>query len=291
MIASSIDALHRFHFERMAVRGAIVHVGAGWQQWLTPRDYPPAVRDLLGRALAAAPLLASTLKFRGRIHLQMESGGPVTLLLVQIGHNMEVRGMARHKDVRGPADLSELAPGGRLAITIENEASGQRYQGHVPLVGETLAESLESYFERSEQLSTWLRLVANSECLSGFMLQRLPGEGTEADWEHVCALADTLGDEELLSSDAHTLLRRLYHSDRVRLDTPQTVSVRCRCTEGRMGRMLVALGREEVDDILNEQGRVEIECNFCGRTATYGADDVQRLFETADREPPSELRH
>lgn len=285
------DALNRFHFERQVVRGAVVHIRADWQQWLEGRHYPPVIRDLLGQALAAAPLLASTLKFKGRIHLQLESEGPIKLLLVQISHDLEMRGMVRYEGEMPAAQLPELAPGGRLAITIENESSGQRYQGFVSLERPTLAGNLEDYFRRSEQLPTWLRLVADGDMLAGFLLQRLPGEVTEADWNHVCTLADTLEDAELLEQDAGTLLRRLYHADGVRLESARGVRVRCRCTEGRMGRMLVALGREEVDDILAEQGRVEVECNFCGRIRVYDATDVAQLFTTADTDPPSDLRH
>ena len=87
--------LQPFIFPDLAIRGALVQVGQAWQRWAGYRPYPVAVRDLLGQAMAAAPLMASTLKFEGRMSIQAQGDGAVPLLVVQADHHLQVRGMAR----------------------------------------------------------------------------------------------------------------------------------------------------------------------------------------------------
>ncbi|MEK7716711.1 MAG: Hsp33 family molecular chaperone HslO, partial [Pseudomonadota bacterium] len=71
------DSLQRFIFENAPIRGEIVHLDATWQAVLERRQYPPRVRELLGELMAAAALLTSTLKFDGRLIMQIQGKGPV----------------------------------------------------------------------------------------------------------------------------------------------------------------------------------------------------------------------
>lgn len=275
------DCLHRFLFEEIPVRGELVHLDQAWLQVVANEDYPPAVRAALGEALAASVLLAATLKFDGMLTLQLTGDGPMHLLVVQCSSDREVRGLAKWRGQTDDKDLRALAGDGRVIITIETGRDNERYQGIVPIAGESLATSLEHYFENSIQLPTRLWLATNGRIAAGMLLQRLPdtwGEQAEAAWEHVQILAQTLSTSELRDLHDSDILRRLFNQDDLLLFDAQPVKFRCSCTRDRVESTLRMLGREEISTLVEEEGQVEVRCEFCNRAYHFDTVDVEGLF-------------
>lgn len=289
------DRTHRFVFEHYPIRGHLVHLDASWRALLEHRDYPPEIRDTLGEAVVASVLLAATVKFDGQLTLQMQGEGPMHLLLAQCTSNLNVRGLARYRDTVPTRDMSLLAGAGRLTVTIESEDLQQRYQGVVPVAGAQLAQSLENYFAQSEQLPTRLWLHADERGASGMLLQRLPMPQTESEsvhsdaledaWRRVQLIGDTLKPEELRALTDRQILRRLFNEDDVRLFEAAPVSFRCRCSRERVSGMLRSLGAAEIESVLQEQGKVEVHCDFCNRAYVFDAVDVVQLFAGPSGEP------
>ena len=274
------DVLHRFLFEDTNVRGELVHLDATWKAVLERRVYPPPVRELLGQAMAAVVLLSTTIKYQGSVTLQLRGKGPVTLLVVQARPDRHVRGIAHWRDPVPQGALGELVGDAQLAITIDPGEGRDRYQGIVE-TGDApdLARALDGYFERSEQLATRLWLAADDSRAAGMLLQQLPGETRDADaWNRIVHLGETLTTGELLNLTDRELLHRLFHEETVRLFEAEPVSFRCDCSRERTDALLRGLGIDEVRDILAEQGRVHIECEFCGHAYDYDAVDVEQLF-------------
>ena len=294
------DCLHRFLFEHYPIRGHIVHLDASWRAQLEHREYPALIRDTLGEAVAASVLLAATLKFDGTLSLQLKGQGPMHLLLAQCSNQLGVRAVARYRDDVERRDLA-MSGEGNLTVTLENDDLSQRYQGVVPLTGERLSDCLRDYFENSEQLPTRLWLHATDSGASGLLLQRLSADardrrGAEASaadvddaWNRVQLLGDTLRPEEIQTLSDRDILRRLFAEDDVRLFEPAPVFFRCRCSRERVTSMLRALGADEVRSILNEQGKVEVRCDFCNRAYLFDPVDVEKSF--ASHAPERELRN
>jgi molecular chaperone Hsp33 len=288
------NQLTGFKFENNVAHGAVVELSAGVGGMLEHRHYAPQVRALVCEAMAAMPLLATHLRFEGRINLQFQGEGALKMLVAQVDHHLELRAMAK---VSGEpeAGFAGLLHGGVLALMLEPNGD-QRIaasQATVPIEGSSLAEALEGYFTQSEQLPTLIRLAADGERLRGFMLQRLPLEdarGTEEDWERLAILAATLGTGELLDVDAPTVLRRLFAEEELRLFEPRPVQVSCRCSRAGISRLLLSLGREECDSIIAEQGRIAVTCEFCGREYTFSKAEAAELFAAAGS-VPSSTRH
>ena len=309
-------------FEHYPIRGHLVHLDASWRALIEHREYPEAVRTTLGEAVAASLLLAATIKFDGVLSLQLQGAGPVHLLLAQCTSGLGVRGLARYREdaflAPSSGAIADLIGAGNLTVTLESDDGSQRYQGIVPVTGERLADSLQLYFENSEQLPTRLWLHADEQGVSGMLLQRLPGKagagapdaGTpgvgapevtvpgararrasatdaaavmdaaaiDEAWRRVQLMGATLTPDELRTLADAEILHRLFNEDDVRLYEPSPVYFRCRCSRERVSGMLQGLGESETRSILAERGEVEVRCDFCNRAYVFDAVDVAQLF-------------
>jgi molecular chaperone Hsp33 len=284
------DSLHRFVFERLPIRGHLVHLDAAWRALIEHRDYPPVIREILGEAVVASLLLAATIKFEGVLSLQLQGNGPMHLLLAQCTSGLGVRGLARYRELGADpqSSIHDLIGDGNLTVTLESDDGAQRYQGIVPIEGRRLAESLQAYFQNSEQLPTRLWLHADATGASGMLLQKLPGRESlpapsaaaiEDAWERVQIIGDTLTPEELRTLADAEILHRLFNEDDLRLFEPSPVYFRCRCSRERVAGMLQGLGEQETRSVIAERGKVEVQCDFCNRAYIFDAVDVEQLFK------------
>ncbi len=288
----SHDNLQRFVFEGAPIRGEIVRLDATWRAVLERRDYPPAVRDILGEFMAAAALLTATIKFEGRLIMQVKGTGPIKLLVVECTSTRAMRGLAQWEGEPSPGPVAKLLGGGQLVITIDPEEGRERYQGIVTLEGMTVAEALEHYFAQSEQLETRLWLAADLEQAAGMLLQKLPDsqqQDTET-WARAVHLGSTITRGELLSLPVPDVLQRLYHEEDIRLFARKPVSFRCSCSRDRVEAVLRMLGHAEVQGILAEQGEVSVDCEFCGSHYEFDAVDAEQLFAASFTVPAPTLR-
>lgn len=285
------DSLQRFLFESAPIRGERVHLDASQMSALEHHDYPPDLRRIMGELCAAAVLLAATLKLEGSLALQIQGNGPVRLLVVECSGELALRATAKWEgEVSG--SLQDIVGEGRFAITLDQK-NGQTYQGIVELEGSSVAEILQNYMIRSEQLETRLWLSSDGNSSSGLLLQMLPEEeSSDPDaWDRVNHLASTLKNEELAELSTREILHRLFHEEDLRLFEVQPVYFRCTCSREKVANMLKVLGAEEVADILAERESIEVHCEFCNRRYEFDAVDAAQLFAEGFPGFPSKARH
>ena len=287
------DSLQRFIFEHAPIRGEIVHLDATWRAVLERRDYPPRVRDVLGELMAAAALLTSTIKFDGRLIMQVQGSGPVSLLVVECTSDRTMRAIAQWDGEVPDAPLSELVGDGRLAVTIDPLKGRELYQAIVELEGVSVAEAFENYFARSEQLATRLWLASDTRQAAGMLLQRLPDSPLSDDeaWIRAVHLGSTITREELLALPVAEIIHRLYHEEDIRLFSRMPVSFRCSCSRRRVETVLRMLGRDEVHSILAEQGSIRVDCEFCGDSYEFDRIDAEQLLTGVHGTPATTTRH
>ena len=299
--ATPRDEVRRFIVENRPVRGHWVRLEGAWRELRAHRDYPQPVRELLGQAVAASVLLAATLKFRGQLTLQLQGNGAVSLLVAQCTHDYRLRAVARFDSEavsalaasraseeagsRGDSVFRRLVGSeGRIAVTVEADERNTRYQGIVPLSGDSLAGSLEAYFARSEQLPTRVLLAADGERGAGVLVQKLPEDAATDEqqmrevWEQAERGIERLSADDLLRCPVEELLGRGFSAHDMRLFRGAPVQFECRCSHGRVTSLLRALGADEVRDVLREQGSVTVTCEFCHRPYRFEAADVEALF-------------
>lgn len=282
------DALSRFVFERAAVRGAFASLDATCRDILACRPYPPALRRVLSELLAASALLASTLKFKGHLVVQLRGEGPVRLLVVECDAALTLRATAQWNRgvaaLPADADLATLAGNdghARLAITLDPKDGGPLYQGIVGLEAASIATLIEHYLTASEQIDSRLVLETKDGRARGLLLQRLPNAGpaNDATWESAAAAAAALAPGELFGAASLTGFLGVRFPERdIRLFDAQATRFACDCSEERIGNALRLLGRAEVDNILAEQGLIGVTCEFCNRQYTFVAADARALF-------------
>lgn len=301
------DTLYRFLFANAPVKGELVQLPHTWRtitHTAKKRAYPAVVTEILGQMTAACTLLSANLKFDGSMIMQIHGDGPIQLLVVECRSDLTIRATAKvaeNANIDAQMDLQTLLNqngNARFAITLdpnERQPGQQPYQGIVPLHGETIAEILMHYMSASEQLDTHIELAANSHSCAGVLLQKLPLHGgvqSESQnlhvWDELCSIVKTVGSEELLNTDADTLMHRLFWQYPLEHSTEQNVQFGCTCSPQKVTDMLKMLGEDEASDMLSEQNHVEVSCDFCGQAYELTAEQVRALFDP-NVEPTSQL--
>jgi molecular chaperone Hsp33 len=293
------DRLLRFSFDDIDIRGELVYLDASWRDITSRYDYPHAVRQQLGSALAAVALLSVTLKFKGTMILQIHGKGPLRSLVTQVTSEGALRGLARWEGVVSEGPLQQVYGDGHILISILPEA-GERYQSIVALSGNSLAEALNDYFQQSEQLPSSFRLFVSGERVAGLFLQALPvskghafsQEERDEDWARLNFLADTMQADELFELDPQALLFRLFHEEILHLHAPRSLHFACSCSLEKVERTLLTLGRDELLSILKDKGSIEVDCEFCNQHYSFDTEDVERLCEsTGDQSEEGRVLH
>jgi molecular chaperone Hsp33 len=283
--------------EGQAVRGRIVRFGPAIDEILTRHDYPEPVANLLGEAAALAALVGASLKFEGRLIVQAQGDGPVSFAVVDYDTSGSLRGYCRFDADKVAAVSSGFArPGaktllghGVFTMTIDQGPDMERYQGIIPIEGETLALCAEHYFAQSEQTPTRLRVAVGQADTGegpkwragGILTQNIAEDlargSTRDAWETAQALLLSVGDDELIDPQlpAETLLYRLFHETGVRLFTPLPLTAFCRCSEERIMAVLTSFSPEERQGMVEPDGRIRVTCEYCSRQYAFAPEAVR----------------
>ena len=275
------DYVQRFLFENLDIRGRLVCLTGAWRRITEGRGYPAPIAALLGHSVALTTMLAAQQKDAGRITLQVQGAGPVRLLVADCTVDLRIRGMAHYEGEQASLeDKAAVFGGGRLALTFENLATGQIYQSLVPLEGAGMAEIFQNYLLRSEQRTSFLRLLASEDAVCGLLLEKLPGaEARDADgWSRVLHLAGTLTLAESVNAQPYDLLVKLFPEELLRVFRLDAVTYHCPFNVENVERVLRGLGREEVESILAEQGEVVVKNEMCNHEYRFDRDAVEALF-------------
>ena len=293
---SQFDQLHRYIFDTVNVRGELVQLQHSYQAILDAQGYPKSVSQLMGELMAATSLLTATLKFEGDIAVQVQSDGIVKYAVVNGTHDQKMRGTARWDQAveQIPTELNQLLPKGVLVINI-TPTKGERYQGMVSLDKPTLAECLEAYFAQSEQLATKIVLKTRTEgdnpMAGGLFLQVLPTSSEVSDvterpeFTHLSTLTETISEDELLGLSAAEVLHRLYHQEDIQVYEPQVVEFKCTCSKERSAAALLNVDKQELLDIVAQEGAVTLNCQYCHTQYSFDGIDVESIYGGAYAQP------
>jgi molecular chaperone Hsp33 len=276
------DLLVRFLFNQRDVRGEIAYTSDSLQQMLQNHDYPYPVKQLLAELVVATSLLTATLKLDGDIAVQLQGDGPVRFAAVNGTAEQEFRGVARLQAEIGATGFRDLIGEGYMLVTITPK-QGERYQGIIPLTGDSLTETLEAYFAQSEQLPTRLylftELTESNSRAAGLLLQVLPVDPEKAkqDFSDLVIVTDTITSSELLNLPTEQMLHRLYHDEEVELFAPQAIRFVCGCSREKCEAAIISLGKSVIEEHIAE-GKLEISCDYCNSTYLFDSAELSLLL-------------
>lgn len=282
------DRLLTFTIPGRNARGRVVRLGPVLREILGAHDYPPAITHLLAEALVVATLIGSLIKDGdGQMTMQAQTKGGIVNLLVCDFKAGAVRGYVdfdreRLASVGANPSLSALFGEGYLAVTFDMQTGEGRYQGVVPLEGDSLAQACETYFAQSEQVPTLIRVAVKSGAdgceAAGLLVQHLPDgeEGRERlhvrmehpEWEHVAVMAGSIRHEELLDEELtmETLVWRLFHEEaEVRIERGAQLKRGCRCSAEHYESVLSRFPEDERAEMRDGNGNILVDCAFCSR--------------------------
>jgi molecular chaperone Hsp33 len=285
--AASLDSAVGFALPGRHARGRLVRLGPVLEEILSAHAYPAPVARVLGEALVLTALLGATLKDAGgQLTLQAQTENGIVDLFVADYRGGELRGYVRFDAERLAGEpgvhpsLSALFGKGYLAITFDQAVSNERYQGIVPLEGESLAEAAEHFFSQSEQIPSLVRIAVgdSGRIAGGILLQHLP-EGEEGrerlhtrldhpEWDHLRILGETIRAGELTDPalPLEDLLWRLFHDEEeVRLLSTTPLIRGCRCSVAHVRSVLARFTPEERAEMADEAGVIGVDCEFCSK--------------------------
>jgi molecular chaperone Hsp33 len=292
------DLVEAFQIEGEPVRGRLVRLGPAVDEILAGHAYPETIANLLGEACALAALVGSNLKFDGRLIVQAQGSGPVRYVVADYDTEGCLRGYCRFDPERlAQATAGFARPGARtllgegiFVMTVDQGPDMDRYQGVTPIEGETLALCAEQYFAQSEQTPTRVRLAvgrANSGDgdrwrAGGVLIQNIAEDDargpTQEAWTRTQALFETLGEDELIDPllPANRLLYRLFHEDGVRVFEARPLKAFCRCSQERIEGVLSSFAADERADMVEDDGKIRVTCEYCSRTYAVEPDALER---------------
>ncbi len=311
------DNVVPFEVGTLDVRGRAVQLGPLLDQILGRHSYPEPVARLLAEVVALTVLLGTSLKFDGKFILQTRSDGPVDMLVADLRTPGAVRAYARFDQARldeavaaGNDAPEALLGSGVLALTVDQGAHMQRYQGVVQLDGTSLEDIARVYFRQSEQIPTEVRLGVARQMLpgeaggahwraGGALIQFLPaapdrlrqpdihgGDGDRREgidggpdddaWQTARSLFLTVGEDELIDPTVGTerLLFRLFHEHGVRVFDGTPVVDECSCSQEKIRGILGNFSAEEIEESI-EGGRIRVNCEFCSTAYEFEPDEFR----------------
>ncbi len=261
-------------------------------------DCWPVASAALGRLLMAASMMGAVLKAEeGSVTLRVRGGGPLGALTAVSDSGGNVRGYVQNPAVdvprkaKGKLDVGAAVGGEGDLTVIRDLGMKEPYIGSVQLVGGEIAEDIAAYFVESEQIPTACALgvlIAPDQTVQaagGYLIQLLPG----ADDAVVSAVERGVARLGAVSArldggmEPLELLQEVLADFELEVLETTPIEYRCYCSEERVSRALISLGREELDKLIREQDGAELTCQFCDRVYRYSGDQLRALREELDK--------
>lgn len=288
---NSEDTLYRFIFENTDIRGNYVKLNHTIEEATQHQALPQNIHIALGELMVASSLLASTLKLDGSLTLQIQTNGPLKLLIAECNDNLGIRGTVKWNGPIESIAPIDLIKEGHFIITLIQKNAKTPYQGIVPMEGNSISELLENYMLRSEQIQTKLWIHSQENIFHGLLIQKLPfnssaealdQEAMTSAWEDIVMSADKSFKAIHPALEASKILQTIFSSETIHLYDPSYPNFACSCSKKSVENMLRLIGKKECESIIEEQSSITIHCDFCNECYKYSEDEVEFIFNESE---------
>ena len=278
-----MDEIQRFLFKDLDIRGQHLSIDSAWQSMIKNRGYSKLVYQLFGELSALSIMLANSMKHPGKLTMQVQGDGLLSLMLVEVTHDLKIRGMVRSNGMISQTHtLDQILGDGQIIATLYNAKTDHSFQSHVPRNKKGLIHTFQDYFSQSEQLDTKLWVSSTPERVSAMLIQKMPqSKSTDTeDWNRITALANTTTQAELCSLSAEQMLHRLFHEEGVVLFEAKQVSYECHQDRARFEQIIFDLGEQDARALLEEYGEISIHNEICNEHVFFDEKDLDRIFQS-----------
>jgi molecular chaperone Hsp33 len=275
------DVVQRFLFENLDIRGTYVSLDHSLQTILKQHQYPEIIGQLLGETLCANVLLSSTIKYQGRLIMQLQNQGAVQLLVSKCRESFDISGLVRWDESHPLDSIEKTLNQGKLVVTILHKDKVEPQQSIIPIEQQGISHALEDYFSQSEQLPTKLWIKADSQRTVGLLLQLLPeqsAESTQNFYLETAKFAEQNISKHFFDLEAAPLLQQLFPGQDIRLFDSEPVQFGCDCSLARMKNAILTLGQDEAYDILSQKQVIDVTCDFCSKQYGFSREEVDTIF-------------
>lgn len=275
-----LSYIQKFMFDKLPIKGSMVVLNDVWEVIANQRAYPEGLEQILGELLAANVLLTSNMKLDGKVICQIQDNPHFAILVTECSNQLNTRATAKFESQDEiTLDYAAYLKHGRLVVSVDSQSDGQLYQSVIAFNGTTVDEILNNYMVQSEQLQSWIIIAYTKQQVVGFMLQQLPDthEHFSHEVERVFMLANTLTKTELQHDSLETMLYKLFNEDDIVLLDKQAVNFSCTCSRTRIGQILRNLGKQELEDIVKEQGDISVNCDYCNTEYKFMQQELEQF--------------
>ncbi len=270
------DHLQRFLFKDLPLRGAIVRLEQSWQTILKQREYPKNLSELLAEILCANLLISSTIKWQGRIIIQYQGEGPLSLLVAKSNHLREISATAKWDDPL-PESPNLIIPAGQLVVTILQDHQVQPYQSIIPINTKGITNSLQDYFKQSEQLPSYFWLAGTPSDCFGMVLQCMPDTANTFNFDDF--ISNASNHPINFSTDNESLLKDCFNEHNIQLFDEEAVTFKCQCSHEKMEQAIKTLGKEDAYATFSTDKELVVSCDFCNTSFAFSKEDIDTLFK------------
>lgn len=254
----------------------------------------PTATAALGRALSAASMMGNMQKTEdGSVTLQFKGGGPLGTVLAVSDWQGNARGYVQNPQIsllekyRGKLDVGAAVGTDGTITVIRDLRMKEPYIGSVPLVSGEIAEDVTEYFAQSEQTPTACALGVlvdtdqSVRCAGGYLVQLLPGAPDDIIDRIEAGIAAAGSVTSMLDGglDAEGMLKKVLEDFDLEILETTPVAYKCYCSESRVKSTLISLGKQDLQQIVEDEETITIDCQFCDTVYKFTPEDVKKILE------------
>ncbi|BBB24050.1 molecular chaperone Hsp33 [Isorropodon fossajaponicum endosymbiont JTNG4] len=276
-----MNSIRKFLFKELDICGQHLSISRPWQQMIESRGYSKVVQQLFGELSALAIILANGMKHKGKITMQLQGGGAISLLLVEVSDDLKIRGMVKVSGVIDEHDnFGRILGKGKIVATLYNAQTKRNFQSLVSINSKGLIQTFEDYFSQSDQLASKIWILSNQDNLSAMLVQKMPDskQNSQQDWDRILLLANTITHAELCELPAQSLLHKLFHEEVVTLFEKDTIEYECQQDREKFEKIIFNLGEKDARDLLKEHGEIAIHNEICNAHLFFDESDLDKIF-------------
>lgn len=259
------------------------------------QDTWPTASAALGRAITAGTMMATMLKGEDKLTIKIEGGGPIGAIIVDSNAKGESRGYVTNPHVdfelneHGKLDVARAVGNSGYLSVVKDLGMKEHFTGSIPLISGELGEDFTYYFVSSEQVpsAVGVGVLVNPDrtilASGGFIVQMMPG----ADEETISKIEQRISQLPPISKlieagmSPEEMIYSLLGEDDVKILEKMNVAFSCNCSKERIANAIITLGRQEIKEMIEEDGGAETHCHFCNEKYLFTKEDLELLYEEA----------